>query len=114
MEKNGDICIFNKGSVNRISHKDLPYDYYYHVDKKDTENKELMLYSLSNIQLELYTNFVFCDDSFEILENIDEFLERSVYKNICFSFNMKDLKMCSQSFGWITLMIAVIKIRKLS
>ena len=82
---NGDICIFNKGSVNRISHKDLPYDYYYHVDKKDTENKELMLYSLSNIQLELYTNFVFCDDSFEILENIDEFLERSVYKNTCFS-----------------------------
>ena len=81
----GDICVLNKGSMKRISHKQLPYDYYYPVEDNGGSDKNLMAYSLSSIELGNYTNFVFCDDSFEIVENINEFLERSIYKNTCFS-----------------------------
>ncbi len=81
----GDICVLNKGSMKRISHKQLPYDYYYPIENSNVCEKDLMTFSISSIELGNYTNFVFCDDSFEIVENVNEFLERSIYKNICFS-----------------------------
>ena len=81
--KNGEICIINKGKMKKISHKIIPYDFYMPVENMD-KAETLMLLSLSNIELSNYSNFVFCDDSFEITEPITEFLERCIYKNHCF------------------------------
>lgn len=82
--KNGEICIVNKGSLGRISNKQLNYDYYFSIDI-DIDIKKAIIISLSNNDLSKYSNFVFCDDSFEIVNPVDEFFERSLYKNLCFS-----------------------------
>ena len=81
--KNGEISIINKGKIKKISHKTIPYDFYTPVENQAKE-EILMLHSLSNTELDKYSNFVFCDDSFEITEPITEFLERCIYKNQCF------------------------------
>ena len=47
----GDICILNKGSMKRISHKQLAYDYYYPIENNDISEKDLMSFSISSIEL---------------------------------------------------------------
>lgn len=85
----GEVCVINTGDMKKISHKLLDYDYYFLADK-DQDIKTLMLFSLSNIKLEDYTNFVFLNDSFEIVDTINDFLERAVYKNISFCKKNKE------------------------
>jgi GT2 family glycosyltransferase len=80
----GDVVVFNKGENNRLNLQKLNCNYYYHVDK-DTSDTEIMKSSISNSGGENYSNFVFFDNQFQIVENIDDFLEASKYKNSCLS-----------------------------
>jgi len=81
--KNGEICVINQGKLKKINHNLVPYDYYIPVEETN-KIENLMLLSLSSIELSNYSNFIFYDNSFEIIKPIDEFFERCIYKNHCF------------------------------
>ncbi len=81
--KNGEIVIFNRGSYQNINLKSLKCDYYFLVENK-TSNIEIWKAAFKNIDITNYSNFVFCENKFEIIDPIEDFLTRSLYKNTCF------------------------------
>ena len=94
--KEGDVVIFNSGSMKRLNMRDFNCNYYYMVHE-DTQTIDILKSSISNSGGEEYTNFVFCNNDFEIVDSIEEFLERATYKNICMS--LKEEKMDTSLFS---------------
>ena len=81
--KKGEILILNKGILRNINLKYLNCEYYFNIDE-NSPIENIWLSGLSQVDLSAYSNVVFSDDSFELVDNIDNFLERSLYKNNCF------------------------------
>ena len=81
--RNTEILIFNSGEMKHISSKDLNYDYYYLVDE-DIELYNLWKNVFNIIDLKDYNNIIFTNDSYKLESDIDEFLQISKYKNLCF------------------------------
>ena len=89
----GQICILNKGEFNKINLKQLNCDYYFAVNK-ELENKQLWSESIKNINIQEYTNFVFCDSTFKIVDSVENFFDRAIFKNIAFIQDEKEIKDC--------------------
>ena len=81
--KNIEILIFNSGEKKHISSKELGYDFYYPVNE-DLTPFILWKNGLGIIEFDNYNNIIFTNDNYYIESNIDEFLIRSRYKNLCF------------------------------
>lgn len=80
--KNCEILVFNKGEEKHIKTKDLGCDFHYPVNG-DIETFEIWKNGLGLSKLEDFNNILFTDDSYTLKSDIDEFLERSRYKNLC-------------------------------
>ena len=81
--KNSESLVLNKGMLKNVNLKYLNCNYYFNI-QEDAEMNKIWLSGLSQIDLSQYSNIIFADDTFEIVEPIDNFLERSLYKNCCF------------------------------
>jgi GT2 family glycosyltransferase len=90
--KNGEISLFNTGTYQKINLKNIQCDYYFAVDKGKSE-KDIWTISLQNVEINKYSNFVFSNNNFEIMDPIDEFLDRSLFKNTCFLEKVGDLNL---------------------
>lgn len=100
--KNCEILIFNKGSLKHINIRKLNCDYYYTVNE-ESDDYELWKNCFGIVKLENYNNIIFSKNNFSIESNIDEFLERSRFKNMCFlqedEFDLSLFSIMTQSVG---------------
>ena len=78
-----EIMIFNSGELKNPNLRSLGCDYYYHVSG-DILDIKVWAAGISNIDLKSYSNIIYTDLSFELLDNIDEFIERSRFNNVSF------------------------------
>ena len=85
--KDSEIMFFNSGNLKDFNLKRLKINYYYPLQKIncDLETMKLFITAISKINPKDYDNFIYYDCSTSIISNIDEFLERSYYKNTVIS-----------------------------
>lgn len=81
--KNGDIRLINTGIEDNIDLMKYNCNYYSKEDKNISREKLWCKY-LKFSDISKYTNVIFADDTYSIESNIDDFILRSYYKNICF------------------------------
>jgi len=78
-----EIMIFNNGELKNPNLRSLGCDHYYHVNG-EPEVIKIWGTGLSSVDLNKYSNVVFTDLKYELVDDLDEFLERSRFNNVSF------------------------------
>ena len=78
-----EIVVLNNGELKNPSLRSLGCDNYHHFSGNHPVEK-IWGSGLSGVDLNKYSNVVFTDLDYELVEDVDEFLERSRFNNVSF------------------------------
>ena len=84
----GDVMLFNKGSIKSVNLRDLGCSFYYLVPQ-DAKNFQIWMsaFQEEGVSLQNYSNVVFSDETFTLESELTEYYRRVKFKNVSFMKN---------------------------
>jgi len=84
----GDVMLFNKGSIKSVNLRDLDCSFYYLVPQ-DAKNSQIWMsaFQEEGVSLQNYSNVVFSDETFTLESELTEYYRRVKFKNVSFMKN---------------------------